>query len=130
GRDLRRLRLRGQSAQYRRAYREFDAREAALLSLPAGQDPLGIMRLNPALEEAGRHRQLHGITLAAVKLHAREPAGVDIVADFGPQTLPNTCPALLIHCRHLHRVSSDRQRRMGRTKTTAELPAPIGADAK
>ncbi len=38
-----------------RAYDQLDAGDLVVLGLPAGQNAFGIMRLNPAFEEAGRH---------------------------------------------------------------------------
>jgi len=40
------------------------------------------MRLNPALEEARRHRELDGLAVEPVEVHAGEPARIDVVADF------------------------------------------------
>src|SRR4030081_811361 len=68
--------------------------------LPAGQHPLGVMGLDPTLEKAGRHRQLDRFPFAAVQLHAREPARVDVVTDFGTETVSDPRPAFLIHARH------------------------------
>src|SRR5512144_3450837 len=58
------------------------------------------MGLDPALEKAGRHRQLHRVAFAAVELHAREPARVNVVTDFGAKTVSDPRPAFLIHARH------------------------------
>ncbi len=99
-RHLDRLALRRQGADHGRAHRELDARETGLLGLPAGQHALGIMGLDPALEEARGDGQLDGISLAAVELHAREPARVDVVTDFGAKAILHPRPALLIHARH------------------------------
>ena len=99
-RHLQRLELRRQGADHRGAHREFDAREVRLLGLPAGQHPLGVMGLDPALEKAGWYGQLHRIPFAAVELHASEPARVNIVTDFGAETISHPRPAVLIHARH------------------------------
>jgi len=53
--------------------------------LPAGQNPVGIVRLNPALEELGRDRHVNAVVMDALKVHAGKPAGVEILADIGPQ---------------------------------------------
>src|SRR4051794_8808541 len=58
------------------------------------------MGLDPTLEKAGRYGQLHRIPFAAVELHASEPARVNIVADFGAETISHPRPAVLIHARH------------------------------
>src|SRR4029079_14275152 len=58
------------------------------------------MGLDPTLEKAGRYGQLHRIPFAAVELHASEPTRVNIVADFGAETISYPRPAVLIHARH------------------------------
>ena len=52
------------------------------------------MGLDPTLEKAGRYGQLHRIPLAAVELHASEPARVNIVTDFGKLADPIADKAL------------------------------------
>ena len=44
---------------------------------------LGIVRLDPALEEAGRHRQMGGLGVHPLQVHTGEPTLEDILADFG-----------------------------------------------
>ena len=83
-----------------RADRELDTRKARLLGLPAGQHPLGIVRLDPALEKTCRDRQFDRIPVAAIELHACEPARIDILADFGAKPLLHARPTLLFHVRH------------------------------
>ena len=92
--------FRRQGADHRRAHGELDARKGRLLGLPAGQHPLGVVRLDPALEEARGHRELDGIAFAAVEFHAGEPACVNIVADFGAKAILHAGPSVQIHARH------------------------------
>ena len=80
------LRLGDRGAQHRRAHDQLDAHGLRLLGLPAGQHPLGIMRLDPALEETGRHRHAHGSVLDRLQVHAGKPTRIDVVADLGAQT--------------------------------------------
>src|SRR5262249_20744558 len=94
---FRRLDLGRQWPDHRRAHGQLDAREGGLLGLPAREHALGIMRLDPALEEARGHRQLDGVGLAAVELHAREPARIDVIADLGAKTVLHAAPSILIH---------------------------------
>src|SRR3974390_2491756 len=58
------------------------------------------MRLNPALEETGRHRQADRSVLDRLQVHAGKPARIDVVTDLGAQTPLHPSPALLIHVRH------------------------------
>jgi hypothetical protein len=97
-----RLELRCQRADHRRAHGELDAGKAGLLRLPAGQHPLGIVGLDPALEKARRHRQLDGLAVAAVEFQAREPTRIDIVAHLGAKPILHPRPAILVvHVRHV-----------------------------
>ena len=57
-RRLRRLGFLWQGADHGGAHRQLDAQEARLLGLPAGEHTLGVVGLDPALEEARGHRQL------------------------------------------------------------------------
>src|SRR5262249_24641146 len=86
--------------QDRRAYDQLDAGDLVVLGLPAGQNALSIMRLNPAFEEAGRHRQAYRTLLDRFQVHAREPARVDVVTDLGAQAFFDPRPALLLPVRH------------------------------
>ncbi len=73
----RRLHGRGllrQRSQYAGAHAQLDAADGGLLGLPAGKDALGVMRLDPALEEARRDREPHRGFVEALKVHPREPA--------------------------------------------------------
>ncbi|MGY2931520.1 hypothetical protein ACVWZ6_001122 [Bradyrhizobium sp. GM6.1] len=63
-----------------RAHGEIDAMHFRHLGLPARQHALGIMGLDPALQEAGWHRQTHALVLDAFQIHAREPARIDVLA--------------------------------------------------
>ena len=94
------LGLRRRRADDRGAHRQFDAPHGRLLGLPASQHALEVVRLDPALEEARRHRQPHHVVIDRFQVHAREPAREDVVADFGAEPLLNPRPALLIRARH------------------------------
>src|SRR5262249_25849417 len=99
-RSLRVLDFWCQRADHRGANRELDPRKVRLFGLPAGQHPLRIVGLDPALEKTRGHGQLDGLSFAAVELHAREPARVDVVADLGAKTILHARPAVQIHARH------------------------------
>ena len=58
--------LGGRGAAHRRAHGEVDPVHFRHLGLPAGQDTVGVMRLDPALEEPGRNRQMHAFVLHAL----------------------------------------------------------------
>jgi hypothetical protein len=94
-------------AQHRRAHDQLYAGDLRLFRLPTGQNPFGIVRLDPTLEEAGRHRQAHGSLLDRFQVHARKPARIDVVADLGAQTPLHPCPAVLIRVRHFFASRSD-----------------------
>ena len=68
-------------ASHRGAHGEIDPVHFRHLGLPAGQNALGIMRLDPALEKARRNRKADAFLLDAFQIHARKPAGVDVFAD-------------------------------------------------
>ena len=74
-------------AQHRRAHDELDAPHRRLFRLPAGEHAFGIMRLNPTLEEAGRHGQADGAVFHPFQVHAGKPTRENVVADFGAQAL-------------------------------------------
>ena len=82
------------------AHRQFDATDLVVLGLPAGQHAFGVMVLNPAFEETGRHREAHSAFFDRFQIHPGKPARIDIVADFGAQPAANSCPAALIFVRH------------------------------
>ena len=58
------------------------------------------MGLDPALQEAGGHREPHRLALAAFELHAREPARINVIADLGAKSIPHARPTLLIRACH------------------------------
>jgi hypothetical protein len=72
---------------HRRAHGEIDPMHFRQLGPPGREHALGIMRLNPALQEARRHRQAYRGFLDRFQVHARKPARIDVVADLGAQTL-------------------------------------------
>ena len=79
---------------------DLDAGDARLLGLAASQEFLGVMRLNPALEEARRHREVRRVDLDPFEVHAGKPALENILADFGAKLFLYSQPALLIRARH------------------------------
>jgi hypothetical protein len=81
-------------------YEKLDARDRGKFRLPAGHELLGVVRLDPALEKSRRDRELHGIALDALDFHAREPAGKNVVSDFGAKAFLHTRPPILIRARH------------------------------
>ena len=65
------------------------------------------MRLDPALQEARRHREPHAFVLHAFQIHAGEPAGEDVLADARAQTAFDARPAILFricHCEKLFKI--------------------------
>ncbi len=91
GHDLgRRLR---QIARHR-AHREHDAVEARQFGHAVDPQPFGVMRLEPALQEAGGHRQISHAVDDAAELDAREPAREHVLAEFGAQAPPHPVPGL------------------------------------
>src|SRR6516164_6059995 len=83
------------------------------------------MRLNPALEETGRHRQADRSVLDRLQVHAGKPARIDVVADFGAQAPLHPNPALLIHVRHFivsRRLKFQRTQLLGLTAKAADAP--------
>jgi hypothetical protein len=73
-----------------------DPAQRGRFRLPAQQDLLAVMRLHPGLEEAGRDREPHRVALDALQVHAREPAGEDVLADLRAQARLHAQPAFLI----------------------------------
>ncbi len=61
--------------------REIDAMHFRHLGLPARQHALGIVGLDPALQEARRDRKPHALILHAFQIHACKPARVDVLAN-------------------------------------------------
>ena len=118
--DLHRLNLRRQGADHCGADRELDPQKVRLLGLPAGQHPVGIVRLDPALEKARGHGQLDRIPVAAIELHAAEPTRVNVVTDFGAKTILHARPAVQIHARHCVSLL-DRPKPMGERGRNAIL---------
>ncbi len=66
--------FRRRRATHRGAHGEVDAVHFRHLGLPAGEDAIGIMRLDPALEKTRRNRKMHALLLHAFEVHARNPA--------------------------------------------------------
>ncbi len=88
-------------AAHRRAHGEIDPMHFRHFGLPAGQNAIGVMRLDPALEEPGRNRQMDAFVLHALQVHARKPARIDVFADARAQPTFYPRPAILFdicHC--------------------------------
>src|SRR5664279_5531105 len=87
-------------AHHRRAHDQFDAADFGVFALPTSQHTFGIVRLDPALEKPGRHRQANGAILDPLQVDAGKPARIDVVADLGAQSPPYPRPAVVIRVRH------------------------------
>jgi hypothetical protein len=61
------------TSQLARPNGQIEAAHARLFVLPAGKYAIAIVRLNPALEKAGRDRQSHGLAVDAFELHSAKP---------------------------------------------------------
>jgi hypothetical protein len=79
---------------------DVDLLDIGVLALPAGQHAIGVVRLDPALEEARRHREVRRVDLDPFEIHAGKPALENILADFGAKLFLHSQPALLIRARH------------------------------
>jgi len=78
GRDGRFLHRRRTS--HRRADGQVDAVHFRHLGLPAGEDAIGVMGLDPALEKSRRNRQADTFIVNALQVHPRKPARIDVLA--------------------------------------------------
>jgi hypothetical protein len=58
------------------------------------------MGLDPALQEAGWHGEVHGLVLHGFQIHTGEPARENILANARPQTALHASPVILFHVRH------------------------------
>src|SRR5581483_6755451 len=90
------------------AHGKIDPVHFGCLRLPGREHAFGIMRLDPALQEARRHRKPHAFVLYAFQIHAREPACVDVLAYTRAQTAFDARPTILFricHCEKLFKVS-------------------------
>jgi hypothetical protein len=92
--------LRRHRADHRAAHADVQLLHFGVLALPTGQQTLAVVRLDPALQEARRHRQMGGGFVNPVELHAREPALENLLADLRAQPALYTLPALLIRGCH------------------------------
>jgi hypothetical protein len=81
------------------------------------------MRLNPAFQKTCGHGKLHGLALAAFKLHAGEPAQVDVLPDLRAQPFPNARPSLLIHDGHGGALAHEMVEMNAKIKDTTETEA-------
>ena len=117
----------------RRAHGDLDPGNRRLFRLPARHDLLGVVRADPALEEARRDRELHGLALDGLEVHARKPARVDFVADLGAKACSYPRPVFLLDARHVGRLclidKTDWWKRNQRTRTlTGALQPNAGQD--
>ena len=62
-----------------------DLLRAFELGAAAGQEIVGVVRLDPGLEELHRHRDLHGLGIEGLEFERMEPAREDVVAQSRPQ---------------------------------------------
>ena len=85
---------------HRGAHREVDAVNFRHFGLPRREHPLGIMRLDPALEETGRNRQTNAFILHAFEVHARKPARINVFSNARPKPALNPRPAILFNICH------------------------------
>src|SRR5262249_20851720 len=75
---------------------QLDALNRSLLSLPAREHALVVVRLDPAFEKARRNGKMNGILVDLFQVHTCKPAQEDVVADVGAKTTLHARPALLI----------------------------------
>ena len=61
--------------------------DVSVLALPAGQDAVGVVRLNPTLEKPRRYRQMRGVGIDPLQVHAGKPALKYIFANFSAKLL-------------------------------------------
>src|ERR1700759_4987351 len=74
------------------------------LRLPGREHAFGVMRLDPALQEARRHRKPHAFVLHAFQVHAREPACIDVLAHARAQTAFDARPTILFRICHCEKL--------------------------
>ena len=79
------------------AHGEIDPMHARHLGLPARQHALGIVGLDPALEEPRRNRQANAFILYGFEIHACEPARIDVLSDARAQPPLHARPTILFH---------------------------------
>src|ERR1700733_7436835 len=77
-------------------YRQVDARHRGTFGLPTVEQPLDVVRLDPALQKSGRHRNTRGIGLYTFEFHACEPTAVDRFANLGAQAPFDSDPAFVV----------------------------------
>ena len=69
---------------------------SGVLALPAGQQLFDVVRLDPAFEKAGRHREMRRAFMDSFEFHAGEPALENLFADFGAKPVLYALPTLLL----------------------------------
>ena len=67
------------------AHADLDPADLLGFRLEGVQDAIDVVRLDPALEEAGRHGEPGGSAADALQFEAREPAREHVLAEFGAQ---------------------------------------------
>lgn len=82
------------------------------------------MRLDPALQEPGRNRELDRTSVTSFELHARKPAGINIVSHRGAKPILYPCPSLLIRVRHLLGLFYGLERTREGTRAAGECVVP------
>ena len=95
---------------HRRAQPDRDRCDAADLGFERGENAVAVMGLDPALEEARRHRELRAALLDRVELQPPEPRSEDILAEFGAQAPAAAPPALVGVARGWNDASVGRSR--------------------
>src|SRR4029453_18678484 len=58
------------------------------------ENPIGVVRLDPALQKARRHRQMGAGVHDGFELQASEPARENVLAEFGAQPSLHAAPDL------------------------------------
>ena len=74
------------------AHDQLDARHALVLRGPQRQQLVAVVRIDPRLEEARRHRQIHGAHVGLLEGHPPEPAREDVLTELGAQQVPDPQP--------------------------------------
>ena len=125
-RELRLLGLGLHGADDRAADVDVDLLNLGRLLLPASKNPVDVVRLNPALEEARGHREPRRDVFDAFQFHAGEPALEHVLTDFSAETLLHSPPALLIRVGHfIFALVSDVELELGETATALQAAQTV-----
>jgi hypothetical protein len=111
--DRRRRFLGRRGTTHRGAHSKIDLMHFRHFGLPARQHTIGVVRLDPALEEAGGNRQMDTFLLHGFEIHPREPAGIDVFSDAGTQPTLHPRPPILFHVCHLPDYFSEKSNSWG-----------------